>query len=1220
MKANKSSKPISKYEENLSILNREVTNYKHANFKKETRKIIKTKHFLAYFESCNNSFMNTPLHLLWNFNYLTPKFLKDIEIIEYDDIIPPIIQLLTGDFKNTKKKRKFVDLRKPNQKICSFYFLPLKNNSNDNILFCLCLKGKNSPSSSIYFLSISRNWDFEEIGQEFLNKINNDDDNFPLVEFDKNGIYLVDEILFSHKEIDEISGNIICYPLKNIDMSNNKIFDKQLVHKKLVLIYNDESDFKDNQLNESIIKQIEDNQYEQKIISAINGEFWNYKLSQQERKYVINSDSFILSGRPGTGKTTVILFKVFSIYFNYKIKKKFRLLDKENISTNNNLINISNNKMYNINNNNNNILKINNTKILNNKPTESLRVVFTSLSQTLCEKQQNILEETMIRKIDDPDFNYYPISNNKLKLISSFRNLNEYPIFANFRKIMFMIDGSLTFQFFSRHNLMNYEGDYDTEYFYSKDYLYDVNKYSNNENYKYINFFYRSPNFKNVVQLQESNENTFITFYKNFLSKRKTIPLAQTLFALNLNPLEIYAQLISIIKGSYSSHLYMNNCISKEDYKAKGRKITDLPNLEEIYDICMIYEDYKKDKYFDIQDLVNFLIRQVKLEFKDVKLIDYLFIDEIQDLSVSQIYLLILVSKFCKVYAGDTCQTISKIHRFRFSELNNIFYNFGKIIPNYPKVNNAYLCLNYRLNSKILRLSTFMAYLIRLLFPNTIDKFQDDFSLKIIDQKPIILKNLNLIIDNIKNIKNKDEIKNNKIKEENNYYKKNNDNKINDENEEEEDEDDDYTLAANHCFIYNSEKDGEELNKLYGDSIYKLNVEETKGLEFEMVIVYNFFSSSKFQGLWNKIFKNININNEFNDSINQSSKIQLRNILCQENINVLLETLNLKKIYPSYSPDKSGQIEEKIINELNDFVYPNCLNYNYDIHEIFEFCSELKQFYVIITRPKTFLVFYETNLNKERSGFYELMKSKKINLIVSEDSISQKEFLENVSKYFENINLTVKSPKKLRILGNDEFNEGHYSRATYLYNLGNHTLLKLISEVFCNEEILDEKISIYGENSQEINYYNKNIINSITSIIKEIEKNEKNLEVIFGNDKNRINIEKTFEKMIDLKAKSLIYLKRYDESIELYKKYNNKYHKENQLGMIYYKYKENYQLAFKCFELVKNYKYALNSLIEMRDYSMVFDYTNKIASYLGIIRFNDIYIKYTNFFFRIYFF
>ncbi len=241
----------------------------------------------------------------------------------------------------------------------------------------------------------------------------------------------------------------------------------------------------------------------------------------------------------------------------------------------------------------------------------------------------------------------------------------------------------------------------------------------------------------------------------------------------------------------------MNNCISKEDYKNKGRKITDLPNLDEIYDICMLYEDYKKGKYFDIPDLVNFLIRQVKLEFKDIKLIDYLFIDEVQDLSISQIYLLVLVSHYVKVYAGDTCQTISKINRFRFSELNNIFYHFSKIIPDYPRVNNAYLSLNYRLNSKILKLSTFMVYLMKLLFPNTIDKFQDDYSIKILQQKPIHLKNIDSIINRINN---NIDINNKK----------------------------DYTLAANHCFIYSNEDDEKELNE---NNIYKLNVEECKGLD-----------------------------------------------------------------------------------------------------------------------------------------------------------------------------------------------------------------------------------------------------------------------------------------------------------------------------------------------------------------------------------------------------
>ena len=101
----KASKSLSKYEENLSILNREVINFKHSNFKKETKKIIKTKHFLKYFESCKNSFMNTPLNLVRPFNYFTKQFLEDIENIKYEEIIPLIIQLLTGDFKNTVKKK-----------------------------------------------------------------------------------------------------------------------------------------------------------------------------------------------------------------------------------------------------------------------------------------------------------------------------------------------------------------------------------------------------------------------------------------------------------------------------------------------------------------------------------------------------------------------------------------------------------------------------------------------------------------------------------------------------------------------------------------------------------------------------------------------------------------------------------------------------------------------------------------------------------------------------------------------------------------------------------------------------------------------------------------------------------------------------------------------------------------------------------------------------------
>lgn len=98
-----------------------------------------------------------------------------------------------------------------------------------------------------------------------------------------------------------------------------------------------------------------------------------------------------------------------------------------------------------------------------------------------------------------------------------------------------------------------------------------------------------------------------------------------------------------------------------------------------MYDIFLLYENHKqKNKWFDIQDLVSHLIRQVKVELKIVKLIDYLFIDEIQDLTINQIYLLVLISKYPTVFAGDTCQTISESIRFRFKDLKSLFYFFEK--------------------------------------------------------------------------------------------------------------------------------------------------------------------------------------------------------------------------------------------------------------------------------------------------------------------------------------------------------------------------------------------------------------------------------------------------------------------------------------------------------------------------------------------------------------
>ena len=402
-----------------------------------------------------------------------------------------------------------------------------------------------------------------------------------------------------------------------------------------------------------------------------------------------------------------------------------------------------------------------------------------------------------------------------------------------------------------------------------------------------------------------------------------------------------------------------------------------------------------------------------------------------------------------------------------------------------------------------------MAYLMKILFPNTIDKFQDDFSIKIIEQKPIRLNNINQILNNINANNNND-----------------------------------YTLAANHCFIYNNERDYQELSNLPGgNNIYKLNVEQTKGLEFEIVIVYNFFTSSKFQKIWEKIFNNIKgIKNE---SINSSAKLELTKILYEENITYLVETLNLGRIYQDIY-QKENEIKNKIVNELDDFIYPE-LDLKFDKHEIFEFCSELKKFYVLITRARTFLVFYENNLNIGRDGFYKLMESNNINLIVYGN---QNNLLDKINKYFRDINLSVQTPDELRILGNNEFNEHHYSRALYLYKIGKNYLLELISEIFNDEENLNERINIYNEKNAELKILSKKIIDNSTKILEEHKKN--NLYNKIEQDDNKINIENVLNQIINIKGKNLIFLKKFDEALEFYKEYNL----INEEAMVYLRYKK----------------------------------------------------------------
>ena len=348
----------------------EIKNFKAKNFKKESNKIMKTIYFTKYIESINYSLRNSKISFLWSNHTFLEQFISELEPYpEYEEPAKRITEILCGNFSNAINKKKMlkylIDYENESniyltQQLCSFYSIQLSNNLR--ILFSICLKNDESYNSKtasayIYFISITEEQNLEKRGLAFINDyVLKYSDDFPLIQFDKSGFFMSQELLFNNKK--DKDGNVeICFPLKHLSTENRTIFKTEIINKKIYYYKNNAKDFETNEINNSIITQIENEEYEQIIKDAINGKFWgDIQLSQQEKDKKFPSQPFIISGRPGTGKTTVILVKLFSIYYNFYLKQQ-------------------------------KIKKNKNSDVIDESLFNSqLRVVFTSFSQELCKE------------------------------------------------------------------------------------------------------------------------------------------------------------------------------------------------------------------------------------------------------------------------------------------------------------------------------------------------------------------------------------------------------------------------------------------------------------------------------------------------------------------------------------------------------------------------------------------------------------------------------------------------------------------------------------------------------------------------------------------------------------------------------------------------------------------------------------------------------------------
>ncbi|KAJ3410070.1 hypothetical protein HDV05_004115 [Chytridiales sp. JEL 0842] len=221
-----------------------------------------------------------------------------------------------------------------------------------------------------------------------------------------------------------------------------------------------------------------------------------------------------------------------------------------------------------------------------------------------------------------------------------------------------------------------------------------------------------------------------------------------------------FSEIMGIIKGSDEAARSKDGYLTRDQYLSASTKayVTFNYNRNRIYDL---FEAYSVRKLLiatddndpirqDEQDRVNEINREVSrlLETNDPKLegllVNQIYIDEVQDLTMSQILPLITMCsdpQYGLMFAGDTAQVIARGSVFRFQDLKSLIYNTlkrqnptGKVLQ--PTIFN--LTRNYRSHDGILRVAASMLDLLHSHFPYALDNLEREVG-TIVGPKPVIV-------------------------------------------------------------------------------------------------------------------------------------------------------------------------------------------------------------------------------------------------------------------------------------------------------------------------------------------------------------------------------------------------------------------------------------------------------------------------------------------------
>jgi len=542
------------------------------------------------------------------------------------------------------------------------------------------------------------------------------------------------------------------------------------------------------------------------------------RLTEEELELISTPGNVLVIGRSGTGKTTCSLLRMFSaeILFRYKMlkKKKLRAEDVDKPSALHFIFVTASPVLT------------NEVKIYYKKLNKLIKDGLEAKEKTAkpdFEEEEKVEEIKLERQVSElsqaeeieEEINSGPHSMNLL-------TDEDFPLFATIRKFILMIDGSLERPFFTRDKFGRVIGS-SSNFEWHNELMgaLEIGKAYKKKRREQSEFMSDGSDSDEDLLVEESNKPYHPKYDYSHLQKRSwevDFKAFSEKFWPSLSwrgkfsPLVLWTEISAYIKGSPQSYLSRGFCLTKDEYLLLSKKSSMLSQEEkiEIYKAFLAYEEWKRSyRGYDFQDIVNYILSEIHYHgYKGIP-IHYMMVDEVQDLTSATLTLLLQVTGQKLFFSGDTAQTIAKGVGFRFCDLKTLYFESSMLAPKVVQ-----LTINFRSHNQILELANSVVALLETLFPATIDKMGKEKSLKD-GPHPVIINS-----DNPEDLLDL-------------LFSRNENSQASD-----------IQFGCNQVIIVRNQESKSKLHRVLKSALC-LTVYEAKGLEFDDVILYNFFTDSE---------------------------------------------------------------------------------------------------------------------------------------------------------------------------------------------------------------------------------------------------------------------------------------------------------------------------------------------------------------------------------------